>query len=249
MFALLLAASAVAADALRARFRPSEWSSWRVEVVLERVVVQNGAVAQAHKTLGAYDLVATPERGGLRLEARDAVLVDDTVHPAGALAAYALGALSPYHVDKKGLFVGLASLDLPAGVDADQATAGARRQWGDLVQLWQGRTFTAGTTDLALAHAERSVEVVETGVACREATCVRVDRLAAFAPTAAQLEGIVVGPEGTLLGWTDHLRATFEPDGLVPHELTSERTLHLALPGQSAPIDRIDRSTRRFTPR
>ena len=57
-----------------------------------------------------------------------------------------------------------------------------------------------------------------------------------------------VGAEGTLLGWTDHLRATFERDGLVPHELASERTLHLAIPGQTEIVDRIDRSTRRFTP-
>ena len=245
--ALLLASTAVAADTAAARFRASSWPTLRVEVVLERVVEQRGAVLQAHKTLGAYDLVTTPERGGVRVEAKNVVIVDDAVHPADPLAALALGALAPYHVDKKGLFIGLASADAPVGVDAAMVLSGARRQWADLVTTWQGRTFSAGTSDRQVPNAEQSTETIEV-LPCGEATCVRVDRTTSFAPTAAQLEGVTVGAEGTLLGWTDHLRATFERDGLVPHELASERTLHLAIPGQTEIVDRIDRSTRRFTP-
>ncbi len=248
IFALLLASSALAADAPQARFRASRWSSWRVEVVLERVVKQNDVVVQAQKTLGAYDLVATRERGGLRVEANNAVVIDDGVHPAAALAGFALGAWAPYHVDKHGLFVEMASADVPSGADATMVTSGARRQWTDLVQAWNGRTFPAGHTDRVVEHAERSVETIEVDIPCGDQTCVRVDQITSFAPTAAQLEGVDLGSEGTLLGWTDHLRATFEPDGLLPHELASERTVRLSLPSQAAPVERVDRSTRRFTP-
>lgn len=248
IIALVLPSLANAAEGARAHFRASQWSSLHVEVVLERIVEQNDVVVQAHKTLGAYDLVTTRERGGLRVEARNVVIVGDTVEPADALTGFALGAWAPYHVAKSGLFVGMATADVPVGVDADTVAAGARRQWTDLVQQWEGRAFVAGTAELTAAHAERAAETIEVDVPCGDATCVRVDRTTAFAPTAAQLEGITVGSEGTLLGWTDHLRATFEPDGLVPHELATERTVRFSLPGQAAPVERIDRSTRRFTP-
>lgn len=248
ILALALTTSALAAGVSPAHFRAQLWSSWHVQVVLERVVEQSDVVVQAHKTLGAYDLVTTRERGGLRVEAQNVVIVGDTVEPADALTGFALGAWAPYHVAKNGLFVGMATADVPAGVDADTVAAGARRQWTDLVQQWEGRLFVAGTAELTAAHAERSTETIAVDVPCGEATCVRVDRITTFAPTAAQLEGITVGSEGTLLGWTDHLRATFEPDGLVPHELATERTVRFSLPGQAAPVERIDRSTRRFTP-
>jgi hypothetical protein len=246
--ALCLAATAVAADGLRARFRWTDGSAWRVDVVLERAVRQSGAVVSGRKTLGSYDLTVTREATGFLVASNAAVVIGDEVRPANALESLALGAWAPYHVDKRGVFVGMASSVSPDGVDPSMIASGARRQWTDLIENWRGITFVEGTRTLVVPNAESATETTAL-VPCGAATCVHIDRSVSFAPTAAQLEGITVGSEGTLRGWTDALRVTFEPDGMWPVELASERTVRMDIAGQREPVERVDRSTRRFTPR